>query len=191
MVEFAYNNIVHSSTEFTSLYLCYGQHHVNPANLVAQVETQNEATKEFMGRLHEDLSQTIQNLRKSQDRQKYCAGKKRRAVEFNIGDEALIPTRNLSPIMIIGGNHKLGPLHIGSFKIVKMFTSSYELELPVHMKIHPIFHASQLMLYKKHLKILGGGTIDQSQSLLQKVTQHHDMLSSKDEHIFSLTNSQS
>ena len=27
-----------------------------------------------------------------------------------------------------------------SFKIVKKFTSSYEPELPTHMKIHPIFH---------------------------------------------------
>ena len=69
-------------------------------------------------------------------------------MEFNSGDEVLLFMRNLSPMMMTGGGHKLGALHIGPFKIVKEFTSSYELELPVHMKIHPIFHLSQLKLYR-------------------------------------------
>ena len=39
MVEFAYNNVVHSSTSFTSFFLCYGHHLVGPINMLIQVET--------------------------------------------------------------------------------------------------------------------------------------------------------
>ena len=35
MVEFAYNNSVHSSFGYTPFYLCYGRHPVSPINLVS------------------------------------------------------------------------------------------------------------------------------------------------------------
>ena len=60
----------------------------------------------------------------------------------------LLSTCNLSLMMVIGGSHMLEALHIGPFKPVKTFTSSYELELPMHIKIHLVFHMSQLNLYK-------------------------------------------
>ena len=34
MVEFAYNNLVHSSSGFTPFYLCYGRHPVSPTTLL-------------------------------------------------------------------------------------------------------------------------------------------------------------
>ena len=68
-------------------------------------------------------------------------------MELNIGDEVLLPTRNLALIKTMGGSHKLGALYIGPFKVIEKFTSSYKLELLDHMKIHPIFHVSQLKLY--------------------------------------------
>ena len=47
------------------------------------------------------------------------------------------------------GSKKLGPLYCGPFKILEKYTSAYHLELPQHMQIHPIFHVSQLKLYRK------------------------------------------
>ena len=51
MVEFVYNNAVHSSTGFTPFYLCYGRHPVNPANLLAGAETRNVAAEDWMATL--------------------------------------------------------------------------------------------------------------------------------------------
>ena len=74
-----------------------------------------------------------------QEHQKHYTDNKRRATEFNIGDEVLLSMKNLSPMMTTSGSHKLGVLYIGPFKIIKKFASSYELQLLMHMKIHPIF----------------------------------------------------
>ena len=78
----------------------------------------------------------------AQEKQKKYEDKKRWDMEFNTGDEVLLSTRNLTPIMITRGSQKLGALYIGPFKVIQKFTSSYKLALPEHMEIHPIFHVS-------------------------------------------------
>ena len=65
MVEFAYNNSVHSSSGFTPFYLCYGRHPVSPINLLSQVESKNEVADSFLRQLKEDVAHTIQNLKRA------------------------------------------------------------------------------------------------------------------------------
>ena len=62
MVEFAYNNAIHSSTGFTPFFLCYGRHLVSPINMLIQVETKNVAADLFLRQLVEDVDQAKQNL---------------------------------------------------------------------------------------------------------------------------------
>ena len=149
MVEFAYNNAVHSSTGFTPFFLCYGRHPVSPITMLIQMETKNEAADLFLRQLAEDVDQAIQNLKKAQDRQKRYADQRRRDMEVQVGDEVLLSTRNLPVTVAAGGSRKLGPLYCGPFRVLEKFTAAYRLELPPHMQIHPVFHVSQLKLYKK------------------------------------------
>ena len=95
------------------------------------------------------MAQALQNLRRAQDRQKEYANRRRRDVEFQVGDEVLLSTRTLPVKVATGGSKYLGPLYCGPFKILVKYTSAYHLELPQHMQIHPVFDVSQLKLYKK------------------------------------------
>ena len=65
MVEFAYNNSVHSSSGFTPFCLCYGRHLVSPINLLSQVESKNEAVDSLMQQLEDDVAYIIQNLKRA------------------------------------------------------------------------------------------------------------------------------
>ena len=70
-------------------------------------------------------------------------------MELQVGDEVLLSTRNLPVQVAIGGCRKLGPLYYGPFIVLQKLTSAYRLDLPQHMRVHLVFHASQLKLYKK------------------------------------------
>ena len=149
MIEFAYNNAVHSSSGFTPFYLCYGRHPVSPVNLLSQVESKNEAADSFLRQMEEDVAQAISNLKRAQDKQKSYADKRRRELEFQVGDQVLLATKNLPLQVAAGGSRKLGPLYCGPFTVLEKYTAAYRLQLPPHMRIHPVFHVSQLKLYKK------------------------------------------
>ena len=149
MVEFAYNNSVHGSSGFTPFYLCYGRHPVSPVNLLSQVESKNEAADSFLRQLEEDVAQAIRNLKRAQVKQKGYADQRRRELEFQVGDQVLLSTKNLPVQVAAGGSRKLGPLYCGPFTVLEKYTAAYKLKLPPHMKVHPIFHVSQLKLYRK------------------------------------------
>ena len=56
MIECPYNNSIHSSSDFTPFYLCYGRHPVSPVNLLSQVESKNEVADSFLCQLEADLA---------------------------------------------------------------------------------------------------------------------------------------
>ena len=66
-----------------------------------------------------------------------------------MGDEVLLSTRNLLVQVAARGSRKLGPLYCGPFAVLEKLTSAYRLDLPPHMRVHPMFHVSQLKLCKK------------------------------------------
>ena len=113
------------------------------------METKNEAADSFLRQLAEDVDQALQNMKKAQDRQKKYADQRRRDLEVQVGDEVLLSTRNLPVSVAVGGSRKLGPLYCGPFRVLEKLTAAYKLELPPHMQIHPVFHVSQLKLYRK------------------------------------------
>ena len=149
MIEFAYNNSIHSSSGYTPFYLCYGRHLVSLAMLLSQVESKNEAVDSFLRQLEEDMAQILENLKRAQGKQKRYVDKRRRELELNTGGEVLLSTRNLPVQVATGGSRKLGPLYCGPFTILEKLTSAYRLDLSPHMKVHPVFHVSQLKLYRK------------------------------------------
>ena len=61
----------------------------------------------------------------------------------------MLSTKTLPAAVAAGGSRKLGPLYCGPFKVLEKLTAAYKVELPPHMQIYPVFHVSQLKLYRK------------------------------------------
>ena len=70
-------------------------------------------------------------------------------MEFQVGDEVLLATKTLLVVVATGGSSKLGPLYCGPFEVVEKYRTAYKLNLPPQMKMHPVFHVSQLKLYRR------------------------------------------
>ena len=149
MMEYAYNNSVHSSSGYTPFYLCYGRHPLSPVQLLSQGESKNATADAFLQQLEEDVTHAMDNLRRAQEKQKQYADKRRRDVEFQVGDEVLLATKTLPVVVAAGGSSKLGPLYCGPFEVIEKYRTAYKLNLPPHMKMHPVFHVSQLKLYRR------------------------------------------
>ena len=65
--------------------------------------------------------------------------------KWSEGQQVWLEAKNIS---LTYGSSKLAPRHHGPFKIGRVVSPvAYELELPKHWKIHPVFHASLLTPY--------------------------------------------
>ena len=84
------------------------------------------------------MALAIRNLKRVQEKQKGYADRRRRELEFDVGDQVLLSTRNLPVQVAVGGSIKLGPLYCGPFTVLEKYTAAYKIKLPPHMKIHYI-----------------------------------------------------
>ncbi|CAM6104731.1 unnamed protein product [Calypogeia fissa] len=147
LVEFAYNNSLNASTNVSPFYLMYGEHPQVPASLLHQkaITTKVAATEEFATRLQSVIQAAKEKLLVAQNRQKQHADRKRRDMEYMVGDQVWLSTTNLS----MKGNQKLGARRIGPFSVAKCIGDvAYELSLPETMRhLHLVFHVSLLKPY--------------------------------------------
>ena len=146
-LEFAYNNSKQASTGFSPFFLDCGQDPLVPDNLFLPPSTNVPSTSSFLHSWSESLSQARQHLHVAQNRQKQYADTRRRELEFNIGDKVWLANTRL-PLTTSTQVRKLAPRWIGPFPIIaKISPLAYKLDLPPHIRIHPVFHVSQLKPY--------------------------------------------
>jgi hypothetical protein len=92
-----------------------------------------------------------ENLKAAKSCQETYANKRRRPLEFEVGNHVYLRVSPMKDVKRFGVKGKLAPRYIGSFPILeKCGTVAYKLDLPPSLaRVHDIFHVSQL---KKCLK---------------------------------------
>ena len=144
--EFAYNNAWHESVRNTPFVLNYGEHPLTPASCLTR-GSKVPSAKAAADLVHQAMTVAKACLQSAQQRQKAYADLHRRDVQFGMGDHVLLSTRNLA--MFAPGTPKLMPKYVGPFKVLnKVGDVAYRLELPVHMKVHNVFHVSLLRAFR-------------------------------------------
>jgi len=147
-VEFAYNNSYQASIEMTPYEALYGRKYRSP---VCWFEV---GEKRLMGpELIQITSEKIEVIRKrlqtAQSRQKSYADKRRRDLEFSVGDCVFLKVSPTKGVFRSGKKGKLSPRFIGPYEILERIGAvAYRLVLPPNLSaIHPVFHVSMLRKY--------------------------------------------
>ena len=95
------------------------------------------------------VQQIRQRLETARSRNKSYSDKRRRPLEFNVGDHVFLKVSPRKGIMRFGKHGKLSPRFIGPFLILERVGEvAYRLALPIQLdKVHPVFHVSMLRKY--------------------------------------------
>ncbi|GKC03277.1 RNA-directed DNA polymerase, eukaryota, reverse transcriptase zinc-binding domain protein [Tanacetum coccineum] len=94
----------------------------------------------------EKIETVRERLKEAQDRWKSYADKRRKPIEFNVGDFVMLKVSSWKGVMWFKNKGKLSPRFIRPFKILKRVEEvAYNLELPEEMRgINNTFHVSYL-----------------------------------------------
>ncbi|GKB98246.1 hypothetical protein Tco_0984383 [Tanacetum coccineum] len=94
----------------------------------------------------EKFIQIQHRLQASRDRQRSYADKRRKPLEFQVGDKVMLKASPWKGVIRFDKRGKLNPRYIRAFKILaKVGTVAYRLELPKKLsRVHSTFHVSNL-----------------------------------------------
>jgi hypothetical protein len=95
-----------------------------------------------MTEAEEKVKQIHANIFTAQSRQKSYTDKRRRPLEFEIGDHVYRRVSPMNGVCHFGIKRKLAPCYIGPYPIIEKYGSlSYQVELPSKLSgVHNVFH---------------------------------------------------
>ncbi|KAD2804978.1 hypothetical protein E3N88_38355 [Mikania micrantha] len=87
-----------------------------------------------------------ERLKAARDRQKSYADKRRKPLEFEVGDKVLLKVSPWKGMVRFGRRGKLSPRYVGPFEVIsRVRPVAYRLKLPEELSnIHDTFHVSNL-----------------------------------------------
>ena len=149
LAEFAYNNSYQSSVGMAPFEALYGRKCRSPL-CWTELSERSIIGPEIVDQTSRQIENIRQKLITAQSRQKSYADRRRRPLEFEIGDHVFL---KVSPVTGVGRSikvRKLNPKYLGPFEILaKVGPVAYRLALPPNLaQIHDVFHVSQLKKYQ-------------------------------------------
>ncbi|KAJ0435523.1 putative nucleotidyltransferase, Ribonuclease H [Helianthus annuus] len=145
LVEFSYNNSYHTSIQAAPFEALYGRKCRSPL-CWAEVGDSQLTGPELVVDTTEKISQIRQRMAAARDRQKSYADKRKRPLEFQVGDRVLLKVSPWKGVVRFGKRGKLNPRYVGPFEITeKVGKVAYRLNLPAELSaVHNVFHVSNL-----------------------------------------------
>lgn len=148
LVKFAYNNSFHSSIGMAPYEALYGRKCRSPT-CWDEVSEKQLTGPEIVQVTTDKVQQIRQWLLTTQSRQKSYADRRRRDLEFQVGEHVFLRISLTKGVMRFGIRGKLSPRYVGPFEILERVGKvAYKLALPpVLAGVHNVFHASMLRKY--------------------------------------------
>ncbi|KAD4586602.1 hypothetical protein E3N88_24203 [Mikania micrantha] len=145
LVEFSYNNSYHTSIKAAPFEALYGRKCRSPI-CWAEVGDSQLTGPELVHETTEKIVQIRNRMAAARDRQKSYADKRRKPLEFQVGDKVLLKVSPWKGVIRFGKRGKLNPRYIGPFEILKRIGPvAYQLNLPAELDgVHNVFHVSNL-----------------------------------------------
>ncbi|GJY16677.1 putative reverse transcriptase domain-containing protein [Tanacetum coccineum] len=130
LAEFSYNNSYHASIKAAPYEALYGRKCRSPVCWAKVGEAQLTGL-ELIQETTEKIILIKQRMQAAQDRQKSYADRKRKPMEFEVGDRFTLKVLPWKGVVRFGKRGKLNPRYVGPFKVLaKVGKVSYNLELP-------------------------------------------------------------
>nr|GEY91687.1 putative reverse transcriptase domain-containing protein [Tanacetum cinerariifolium] len=145
LVEFSYNNSYHASIKVALYEALYGQKCRSSVCWAEVGEAQLTGPK-MIQKTTKKIILIKQRIQAAQDRQKSYADRKRKSMEFEVGDRFMLKVSPWKGVVRFIKRGKLNPRYIGPFKVLaRVGDVAYRLELPRELiTVHHTFHVSNL-----------------------------------------------
>ncbi|SNX87991.1 related to Gag-pol polyprotein [Melanopsichium pennsylvanicum] len=156
MAEFVYNNTVHSSIGVSPFFACYGWNPKMHPELPEQVGILDPKRQEFAKTNKELVRYLQEQARQAQSRAVEQYNRKRKDIEFKVGDRVYVSTKNWATRRPTA---KLNTRFAGPFPVIERIgRRAYRIQLPSSVRVHNVFHVSMLERTKDS-KLEGRSTI--------------------------------
>ncbi|GKA95120.1 putative reverse transcriptase domain-containing protein [Tanacetum coccineum] len=145
LAEFSYNNSYHSSIQCAPFEALYGRKCRSPV-LWAEIGEGSLIGPELVLEMTDKVVMIKEKLKAARDRQKSYADKRRKPLEFKVGDQVLLNVSSWKGVVRFGKKGKLAPRYVGPFEILERIgLVAYRLRLPEELSsVHDTFHVSNL-----------------------------------------------
>ncbi|KAI3795190.1 hypothetical protein L1987_37839 [Smallanthus sonchifolius] len=145
LIEFSYNNSYHTSINMAPFEALYGRKCRSPI-CWSEIGEAQITGPELIQETSDKIIQIRDNIRTARSRQKSYADKRRKPLEFQVGDLVLLKVSPWKGVIRFGKKGKLAPRYVGPFKILERIGKvAYKLDLPPSLgNVHPTFHVSNL-----------------------------------------------
>ncbi|KAH9653391.1 Endonuclease [Citrus sinensis] len=147
--EFTYNRAVKRSTGLSPFQVNYRYNPRAPIDLapVLNLVRKSGKAEDFIEQLQKIHETTQESLKQTTEGYKIMADKKRRALEFQVGDFVwIILTKDR---FSVGEYNKLSARKIGPLEIIeKINPNAYRLKLPSHIRTADVFNVKHLIPYR-------------------------------------------